>query len=990
MNKKIAITILVTIIIIIVGFIIHSEITKENTKTLEYNININVGENYLIDEIGCLEPKYQIADNNLLEKDKNNMVYAKKKGQTKITLTNKDGSICKIYNYNIKEKEVLDIEDMIYINGIISPKDLTIHEEEIIQLEYEIFPNNYNEEIEFITIDNSIAIVSTNGTVKGLKVGETDLIIRSVSSKYEKIVKIKVLEKPKNTDNKPNNKNNNNKKPNNNNSTNSSNESNTNNESNNNNTGSSDIPNTNNNNSNSTNNQTNNNEVTPVDSKISINYNELVSFKTNGNKEVYPVIDLLIATNSNIKGEQSKIESLIRDLKNLGFTKVYFVVLPDNIPSIGWGLNKAVPDGMSYQYWDSAMKNTNNNINKAFADACHKYGMKAIAIYKPYENGGGTSFPSSKTTAYASFVKNRKTVPTIGGNRSYFSTLVANNPEYRLKRKYNATEVANSKLAINKVTMSFYYNNTNNANDDRISNIDLNVLNNNTENKPTLWISKDNGQYYIYNDFTYSYTRQNSYTIKDVNGFNTNITKPIITLSLNIKNLDQSYRYIAVSFSSNHYFQKNQVALNNGYATYPHSMIQLYNGDTKIPTSVAYYVRSVNNQNDTVSSHKWGDEATPVTASHLKGIDVTSYNNDGSVNSIDYIYKDKKSNNYAQNFYKWGFEFQYKDSNVSVTMGLNSPVYGIAAGKDEYVQSLVCEGYSGVREYWLNEVKELLKYYDGIDIRTTTHSGNVPDYAYYGYNDPIAQRYYEKYKVTLDSENVNYVVTRRISEIRGEFFLQFLQNASKYAKSQSKEFATDFYVSSYETYNYQDVTTYRLKEEKNQFYYWFNSKMILQYWKEAINASDYIIYKDIFDGLYNENIGTQFLNYTHSKNKDVLIHCYTTQGNNNCTKEFFDDADKSNIDGILVYEVVPWTKYNELLNNLKSVRSNPPKYQITSNTITGVEKNTTVINFIKNLNMAGTFEVLGTDGKPISKSSYITNNMTLVINDKDKYTIKVG
>lgn len=999
MNKKVNLFIFVIIIALIVGVIIFLNFNDKNEeKYLEYEVNLNVGDVHLIDEGRCINPTYEIDDENVLEIGNNRLIYAKVKGETKISLINEDGSICKVYNYFIVEKEKIIEDEIISVTDIIVSNEIVVKENEVVQLNYIVFPANYNEELLFSVSNTSIAIAATNGLIKGLKVGDTDLLITSSNSNFVKVIKIKVVENPKNINNNSSNSNIQNSNSSNSSTSNNGNEfvdeSNSSGSFNDNVDNNSGVTNNGSSNSGSTGSNSgqsnNSSEVTLAESKIVKEYDNLVSFKTVGGKEVYPVIDLLITTNKTIKGEQSKIESLMRDLKNLGFTKVYFVVLPDGIPSIGWGLNKAVPDGVSSQYWDTAMSNTNNNINKAFADACHKYGMKAIAIYKPYENGGGTSYPSSKTTAYASFVKNKTSVDTIGGKRSYFSTLLAKNPEYRLKRKYNETEVKNSNLAINKVTMSFYYNNTNNANDDRISNIDLNVLNKNSDNKPTLWISTDNGQYFVYTDFTYTYTRQSSYSIKDVNGFSTNMSKPIITLTLNIKNLPQKYRYVAVSFSSNHYFQKNQTAINNGYANFPHSMIQLYNGSTKIPTSIAYYVRTVNNRSDTVSNHRWGDEGTPVPASYLKGIDVTSYSSDGTVKSLNYTYKNNKSNNYSQEFYKWGFEFQYKESNVSVTMGLNSPVYGIAAGKDEYVQGLVCEGYEEVRTYWLNEVKELLKYYDGIDIRTTTHSGNVPDYAYYGYNQPIADRYYEKYKVTLNSENVNYVVTRRISEIRGEFFLKFLQSASSYAKGKNKEFATDFYVSAYETYNYEDVTTYRLKEGMNQFYYWFNSKMILQYWKKAIDSVDYIIYKDIFSGLYDETVGIQFLNYAHNSKKDVLVHCYTTQGNNNCTKSFFDDVDKSKVDGVLVYEVVPWIQYDSLLTNLKDVVSITPNYQITSNTITGVKANTKVSDFVNNLNMAGTFVVLDTNGKYVSRNSYVKNNMILVLNDKYKFTIKVS
>lgn len=169
--------------------------------------------------------------------------------------------------------------------------------------------------------------------------------------------------------------------------------------------------------------------------------------------------------------------------------------------------------------------------------------------------------------------------------------------------------------------------------------------------------------------------------------------------------------------------------------------------------------------------------------------------------------------------------------------------------------------------------------------------------------------------------------------------------------------------------------------------------MIIQYWKNAINISNYFVYKDIFTPSYNSTnskIGTNFLNYAHLKNKEVLIHCYTTQGNNNCPKSFFDEVDNTLIDGVLVYEIVPWTNYDSLINNLISARKTSPNYTINFNTITGVKNNTKVNDFVKNLNIAVTFVVLDYNGNSISKNSYIKDNMTLVMNDKYKYIIKIN
>jgi hypothetical protein len=431
-------------------------------------------------------------------------------------------------------------------------------------------------------------------------------------------------------------------------------------------------------------------------------------------------------------------------------------------------------------------------------------------------------------------------------------------------------------------------------------------------------------------------------------------------------------------------------------------MLNIYHDGTLIPSSVATMVRRPSNLSDTVGGHIWGDEMIPVYANLLKGIDKVYYNVDtGKIYNVEATAKSGATigwNKGSEYFYKWGFEFAHKETGVSATIGENSPIYGIGAGKDEYAQSLLCEAYDSVRTYWLGQIKILLDLgYDGVDIRTTSHSATLVDYAYYGYNQPIIDAYKVKYGRDLTSESVTETTTRRISEIRGEFFLKFLKEASAVVHEKGKLMITDFFATAYNSYDSDNPDSYKLNEGINQFYQWNQSKAIIQNWKEAIDLSDEIVFKDAFAQQYvsgEQLLGKKLIDYAHSKNKPVTIHCYTSSGGNNyCPPSFFNSADSSSIDSVLFYELIKSDKadspYIKELAYIKQIAKNIYPYVITEDKITGIKSGTSVGVFIKNLNMIGTFVVLDENGVSLSEPRTVKSGMKLLMNSKYTYTLTV-
>jgi len=110
---------------------------------------------------------------------------------------------------------------------------------------------------------------------------------------------------------------------------------------------------------------------------------------------------------------------------------------------------------------------------------------------------------------------------------------------------------------------------------------------------------------------------------------------------------------------------------------------------------------------------------------------------------------------------------------------------GFARGRNEYLPGALCEAYPEVRKFWLGMVKECIDAgVDGIDFRIAPHSTHTDDPFSYGFNEPIVEEYARRYSVNILKDDYN---PKLLSDLRGEYYTDFLRSASKMIRAAGKK-----------------------------------------------------------------------------------------------------------------------------------------------------------------------------------------------------------
>ena len=500
---------------------------------------------------------------------------------------------------------------------------------------------------------------------------------------------------------------------------------------------------------------------------------EYTTFESERGTLFAPVIDIQTALNSQ-KYDYNRIRTEMSTLADLGFTRVYFVVATNGYGMSCWpkwsdSANRYI-SGYTYVLQnETALKNP----NKMYINACKNAGMEAYVVYKPYEGGGTQSVPES-VSQLGSTVSNAW-IETLGGYIYHTDPFIAEHPEYRIQRK---TDTAlHEELPVTALEIDFLLSSYSAGSNLSSGGVSESVARAAAE-KYTLWVSDDNGAYHPYTGLAQcSFTTATKETF-DMNGVSLG-SKSYLTMR--ITGLSVAYadaKYFAVSFEES-----------SKLHTIPYQSFRLYNGETLLSSTTTSFSRYPANSSDTPANHDWGNESSkPLSGSLIGGVVVDA---NGGVTGVK---KGSKALNGAQDFYKWGFSYGWVyDSEFAYYA--NSAVYGIARGTVEYVPGGLCEAYEEVRAYWLEQVKLFLDYgADGIDIRPQSHSTMVIDYRNYGYNQPIADRYLQLYNVDITTQEADYL---KLAEIRGDFFTEFLREASELAESYHASFSTHL-IASYE------------------------------------------------------------------------------------------------------------------------------------------------------------------------------------------------
>jgi len=574
---------------------------------------------------------------------------------------------------------------------------------------------------------------------------------------------------------------------------------------------------------------------------------------TMNGKPFAAVIDIfpqLCLTRNNV----SIVEKNIALLADLGIKRLYLVVCPPGYPSFSnpW-LSLLPPDNDCHNYAIESIIAL-ESPNHIFCRYAKKYGLETFAVMKPYEGGGGATIPAGGKF----FWKAGGLHKCVGGERVCFDNLLASHPEFCVQRKPIPRYEQDVSQPFRKLELGFCL--------DEIPATKREIAippvaeNYRCEDYPVefkLWMSEDNGSYVPVKQGYTVKEHIEKRIINDVNG------KPLFhdkkrcrVVEITVMDLPYSAAYLAVSLHGN---PENIKRLQ----TIPCSMFSAFGPDAPIPFTTAQYIRygvSPSQKKIPPGERMWGLEKTP-----------------------------EKS---TMDFRDWGFEFDWYGAAIWFGDGWHSEtVYGFGRGKIMTMKGTHCEAYPEVRAYWLEQIDTLISMgYDGVDIRLQNHSSMVSDFANFGFNPPLVERYRETYGTDPMGEHFDPL---KMMAVRGQFFQMFLQDAADLLHKNDRKLQVHL------RHSHQEP---KLASDHNELGFWAMPKIWLENWKSVIDLADEVTIKDYYWGQYNPDSAKKIKEYACSRGKAVWIHNYVSQGDG-IRSEFINAvAEDPDVSGILLYE----------------------------------------------------------------------------------------
>lgn len=578
-------------------------------------------------------------------------------------------------------------------------------------------------------------------------------------------------------------------------------------------------------------------------------------FLTRGGKAFAPVIDLPAV----LCVRDIRHETLDRDMqtfKRNGWSRVYVIVANDGNPFYAnpWISTMSYAEGQPNSYMQHNYDQL-GDPNAAVVAAAKRAGLEVWAVYKPYE-GGGYTIPASGHAA-GSLAE----IPTLGGLLVYNDRFLSENPQFRLKRKPEVDRSEGSPIRRIEVTyMLDEFTNVvgpagRSVTHGRIDEGDL---------EPSgfdIYVSDDNGNYTLLGNFSAEY-RVERRDIRDPNGFILSEDSRCMVAVIEGFEIPVDTHYLAIV--PEHAGNRRLI---------PQTMIRAFaaNGE-EAPLTVSRYYRSPlfrEWQTNRPADYQWGREVSP---------------------------RNVWSEGAVENFQQWGFVFDWHGIGFwGDGWLLNPPLLGLARGKLDYLKGTHCEGYPEVREYWLESVKSFIDMgFDGIDFRLQYHCGMISDYVNYGFNTPIVERYKEVYGIDITKlESIDEETALNIMKVRGEFFMEFLEDAVKTLQASGRKAGIHL------RYSNEDP---ELSYDFNEMGFWAMPRVILD-WQKAVDLADEVTVKDYYHNNYRKGMSEQIKQYAYDSGKFIWVHAYYQQGGE-ANNQFFQavDADPQ-VGGILGYEL---------------------------------------------------------------------------------------
>ncbi len=597
--------------------------------------------------------------------------------------------------------------------------------------------------------------------------------------------------------------------------------------------------------------------------------------ETRTGKAIAPVVDIFpqIAVGFH---DQARVAKEMALLKSFGFDRVYFVLCNPGYPTFSNPiLCIQPPDVEGFENYSFQSIVALGDPNFAYVHECHRLGMEAFAVIKPYEGGGGSTVPHGAKTAF-----NSPSVKTIGGERLGFDALLSKHPHLAVQRKPIPDYEELISQPVTAISLSFC----------------LDALPGRVDAVPSeaaaegarfhLFSSRDNGQFHKYSGPAQISKFIEEIIIRDANGAPL-FAQPSRCWKVDISQLEFSAEdtYFAVVIESTEKFH-----------TIPQSMIALRGAKGEIPCTATSYIRRSGN---TVQEKK-------APAERIWGMEQIPRSFDEPEDAI-------------RAFSQWGFEFEWYGSGFWGPGWQSSAAYGIARGKLLTMKGTPCEAYPEVRRYWVDWVQKCIEMgFDGVDIRLQNHSGMVSDYASFGYNAPLVEAYRDQHGVDILVEEADPL---ELMAIRGEFFAQFVREAAASLHNAGRKLQIHLR-------NCHEQA--RLSADFNELGFWAMPKVWLENWRELVDLADEVTLKDYHFNNYQPSIAHEIKQYATSRGKRVWVHCYISQGRE-LNESFIEQVEADpDVSGILIYEVAH-SETNEinfgLIEQYKEVGLNEPVAQ---------------------------------------------------------------
>lgn len=570
---------------------------------------------------------------------------------------------------------------------------------------------------------------------------------------------------------------------------------------------------------------------------------------TRGGKAVAPVVDIFPQITMGYH-DDARIAEEMRLLKSLGFERVYFVLCNPGYPMFSNPvLALHPPDVAGLENHSFRSIASLGDPNFAYVHHCHRLGMEAYAIMKPYEGGGGVTVPHGARLSW-----NTPRVPDVGGDRVGFDNLLGGRPDLRVKRKPDPDYERLMKQPVEKITARFYVDDI-----PEVKSTEPSIDPASVEVKLRLFFSTDNGTYSRYEKALNVSETIAPGIVTDPNGF------PIFSEPRQCR----SFVLEGFSFPPDIRYFALLVECGTKLYTIPQSMVELHGAEGALPATVSTHIRHGGNPVQAAlpaEERVWGMEQHP----HV----VESF--DAAIAAL----------------LEWGFEHEWHGAGFWGPGWSSSCAFGIARGKLQWMKGTPCEAYPEVRDYWLEWVRKCIGMgFDGVDLRLQNHSGMVSDYVNYGYNEPIIEAYRTKYGVDIMRDEADPL---KVMAVRGDFFTRFVEDASVLLHQASRKLQIHLR-------NCHERP--RLSTEFNELGFWAMPKIWLEQWRHLVDLADEITLKDYHFNRYDPTVATDIKRYARSQGKRVWVHCYLSQGRE-LNAQFFNRVEcDENVNGVLLYEV---------------------------------------------------------------------------------------